>query len=66
MDVASPLVYTLDQVAEMLQVSRTTVDRIVAEGRLSTIRVGSGRGHPRVTERALTAYVMSLEGRRRR
>lgn len=66
MDVASPLVFTLDQVAEMLQVSRPTVDRLVRAGRLSTIRVGSGRGHPRVTERALTAYVMSLEGRKRR
>ena len=57
---------TLDQVADLLQVSRPTVDRLVRAGRLSTIRIGTGRGHPRVTERALAAYVASLEGRRRR
>lgn len=55
---------TLDQVADLLQVSRPTVDRLVRAGRLSTIRVGSGRGHPRVTERALLAYLGALEGRR--
>lgn len=60
------VVLTLDQVADRLQVSRTTVDRIVKEGRLATIRVGSGRGHPRVTERGLMAYLGSLEGRRGR
>lgn len=57
---------TLDQVADLLQVSRPTVDRLVRAGRLSTIRIGTGRGHPRVTERALAAYVASLEGRKRR
>lgn len=58
-------VLTLDQVADRLQVSRRTVDRIVKEGKLRTVPVGGGRGHPRVTERALLAYLGALEGRRR-
>lgn len=56
-------VLTLDQVADRLQVSRRTVDRIVAEGYLRPVRVGR---HPRVTERELLAYLGALEGRRRR
>lgn len=60
------LCLTLDQVAARLSVSRTTVDRIVASGQLRPIRVGSGRGHPRVTERELAAYLGALEGRLRR
>lgn len=61
----APLVLTLDQVAEALQVSRTTVDRIVASGELRTTRVGSGRGHPRVRPRDLDAYLAGRAGRRR-
>lgn len=58
-----PLVYTLDQVADLLQVSRRTVDRLVAEGRIRPVRIGRSS---RVTERELAAYIASLEGRRRR
>lgn len=61
-----PAVWTLDQVAMRLQVSRTTVDRIVASGELRVTRVGSGRGHPRVMPRDLDAYLAGRAGRRRR
>lgn len=56
-------VLTLDQVADRLQVSRRTVNRLVAEGRIRPVRIGRS---PRVTERELSAYVASLErpGRR--
>lgn len=63
---AEPLVWTLDQVAGMLQVSRSTMDRIVASGALRVTRVGSGRGHPRVHPRDLDAYLAGRAGRRRR
>ena len=51
------VVLTLDQVAEQLHVSRRTVNRLVAQGRIRIIRVGS---QPRVTEREFDAYVASL------
>lgn len=60
-----PVVYTLDEVAQVLQVSRRTVDRIVKDGKLRAVHVGTGRTHRRVTERALLAYLGALEGRRR-
>lgn len=62
----APIVLRLDQVAERLQVSRATVDRIVASGELRVTRVGSGRGHPRVHPRDLDAYLAGRAGRRRR
>ena len=51
------VVLTLDQVAEQLQVSRRTVNRLVAAGRIRVIRIGR---QPRVTERELDAYLASL------
>lgn len=57
------VVLTLNQVAEMLQVSRRTVDRIVAEGKLRTFPVGR---HPRVRPSDLDAYLGYREGRKQR
>lgn len=51
------LVLTLDQVAARLQVSRRTVNRLVREGRIRPIRVGTGHGRPRVSESELRAYL---------
>jgi len=59
-------VLTLDDVATLLQVSRTTVDRIVASGEMRVTRVGSGSGHPRVRPADLDAYLAGRAGRRRR
>lgn len=58
----APRVYTLDEVAEVLKVSRRTVNNLVREGRVRPIRIGRS---PRVTERELLAYLGALEGRRR-
>lgn len=60
------LVLTLAQVADLIQVSRSTVERMVASGELRSTRVGSGRGHPRVYPRDLEAYLAGRAGRRRR
>jgi excisionase family DNA binding protein len=50
------VVLTLDQVAERLQVSRRTINRLVAQGRIRTIKVGQ---QPRVTEREFEAFIAS-------
>ena len=51
---------TLDQVADRLQVSRRTVERLVAAGRIRIVRIGRAI---RVTERELEAYVAAQRGR---
>ena len=56
-------VLTLDQVADLLQVSRRTVNRLVREGRLRPARIGRS---PRVTPQELAAYVSSLDRQKRR
>jgi excisionase family DNA binding protein len=53
--------YTIDEVAERLRVSRRTVQRLVADGRIRPVYVGR---KPLVTARELEAYVASLVGRR--
>jgi len=55
-----PDLLTLDQVADQLQVSRRTVERLVAAGRIRIVRVGR---LIRVTERELEAYVAAQRGR---
>lgn len=52
----SPLL-TIEDVAARLQVSRRTVYRLIAEGRLRPIHVGR---RTRFTEREVEAYIASL------
>ena len=52
--------FTLDQVAVRLQVSRRSVERLIAAGRLRPVKVGH---LTRVTDRELEVY---LAGQRRR
>ena len=55
-----PDLLTLNDVADRLQVSRRTVERLVAAGRIRIVRVGR---LIRVTERELEAYVAAQRGR---
>lgn len=52
------LTYTLDQVAEILHVSRRTVERLVASGQLRVKHVGR---RPIVTDRELEAYIAAAD-----
>ena len=54
--------YTPDQVAEILQISISTVKRWLLVGELPGIKIGPG-GHWRIRSDDLAAYV---EGKRRR
>ena len=49
---------TYDEVAERLSVSKRQVERIVSEGAIRPIYIGSA---PRVTDRELEAYIAHLE-----
>lgn len=51
---------TLDQVAEQLQVSRRTIERLIAAGRIRPHRLGRAI---RVSSRELEAYLASTRGR---
>lgn len=51
---------TLDQVADRLQVSRRTIERLRDAGRIRVVLVGR---RVRVTEKELEVYVASLRGR---
>ena len=51
---------TLDEVADLLQVSRRTLNTIVAEGELSVLKV---RNQPRVTPEGLQAYLRGAQWR---
>lgn len=55
-------VLTVDEVAKRLRVSRRTLYRLVAAGRLRPIHPTPGR--TAFTEREVEAYVASLERRR--
>jgi len=49
--------YTLDQIAEKLQVSKRSVARWVAEGALPVIRLSAQAGSVRVAESDLKAFL---------
>jgi excisionase family DNA binding protein len=49
-----PMIYTLEQVADRLQVSVQTVRRLIKEGRLKAVRVGV---QLRVTQEALDEFL---------
>jgi len=44
------------QAAEFLKVSTRTLRRLIHDGDLLPVRIGSGRGRPMFTERALLDY----------
>ena len=54
----SPLVYTYAEAAERLRVSERTVQRLVAEGRLPAVEVGTR--NPRIAVEDLENYVAQL------
>lgn len=47
---------TKPQACQWLAVSRATLDRLIAAHELDVVRVGTGRGSVRITERALEDY----------
>lgn len=47
---------TKPQAALWLAVSRATLDRLLAAREIDVVRVGTGRGSVRITERALEDY----------
>jgi excisionase family DNA binding protein len=52
---------TLAEVSDKLRVSRRTVERLVAAGRIRVIRIGR---RVLVTDRELESFIASLRGRR--
>ena len=48
---------SIDQSAEFLGVSRSTITRMIARRELDVIRLGSGRGVPRISKRSLLDHV---------
>lgn len=48
---------TKAELAVVLNISYRSVDRLIAEGRIEVVRVGTGRGRARITQRALTEYL---------
>ena len=50
-----PLVYTINEAAELLRVHRATVYRLIAEGKLERVYIGPKA--PRVTRESLVALV---------
>lgn len=59
----APLLVTVDQAAELLNVGRTTMYGLIANGTVPTVRIGRCR---RVAVDALHAYVTELCKRKRR
>jgi excisionase family DNA binding protein len=54
-----PRLYTLEQVAERLQISRRKLYQLIGTGQLRSIKLGSRR---RISEDALTEFIAGLEG----
>jgi len=48
---------TIEQVMKRLQLSRSTVKQLIADGELDVVHIGTGRGRPRIPERALLDYI---------
>jgi excisionase family DNA binding protein len=51
---------TLEEVADRLRVSRRTVERLVAAGRVRTVKIGRRR---LVTEKEIEAFIAASRGR---
>ena len=54
-DLASSL--SIEEAAAMLHVSRRTLTRMLQEEQLEHVRIGTGRGQPRITMRAINDYL---------
>lgn len=54
---------TLQQAADTIHVTYRTMQRIVAANQIDVVRVGNGRGRPRITRRALTDYLNRQQSR---
>ena len=52
-------VYTVEQVAEILQIGRDKVYMLIRTGRLRSIKIGRLR---RITDRQLTDFIAAVEG----
>ncbi len=62
MEAVDEKLYTIEEVADYLKVTRQTVSRWINEGELKSIRLAPGkRGHVRISESDLKAF---LEARR--
>lgn len=48
---------TVDEAADLLQLSRATIYRMIADRELDVVRIGSGRGRVRITRRALLDHL---------
>jgi len=48
---------TVDEAAELLQLSRATIYRMISDRELDVVRIGSGRGRARITRRALLDHL---------
>jgi excisionase family DNA binding protein len=59
----APLLVTVEQAAELLNVGRTTMYGLIANGTVPTVSIGKCR---RVAVDALNAYVTELRKRKRR
>jgi excisionase family DNA binding protein len=53
--------YKIDQVAERLNISISTLYRLVASGRIEHHRIGCGRGAIRFSESQVRAYMAKTE-----
>ena len=51
-------VFTIDEAAEELRVSRSTISRLIADNRLRCVRTGHYGGRVLISERALEAFVL--------
>jgi excisionase family DNA binding protein len=59
----APLLVTVEQAAELLNVGRTTMYGLITNGTIPTVRIGKCR---RVAVDTLDAYVAELRQRKRR
>jgi excisionase family DNA binding protein len=59
----TPKFYRVTQVADQLDVHRTTVYRAIKSGDLRAVRFGQGRGGLRVSAAALAEYLASAQVR---
>lgn len=53
-------VYTIDEVATLLQVTRRTIYTYIKDGKLKAVKIGK---YWRITEKALEAFLTPEEGK---
>ena len=54
----SPRLLNADEVAENLGISKSSVQRLIKTGQITSLKIGSSR---RVSEQSLTNYITKLE-----